>query len=128
MLRCESVGTTLNGSRPTQYQGDTVPDEIVDRKRIVRAPFAGVLMVTYNHEKYIGNAIESVARQQTDFPFGLIIGTVDVQIVIGIGATVFDHICIGQGSIIGGGSVVTKDIPADGVAYGNPCRVVRDAS
>src|SRR6266478_5835890 len=112
MLRCESVSTTLYSSRPTQCRGDTVPDELLDRKRIVRAPFAGVLIVTYNHEKYNGDAIESGARQLTDFPFGLIIGTVDVQIVIGIGATVFDHICIGEGSIIGGGSVVTKDIPA----------------
>ena len=28
-------------------------------------------------------------------------------------------------TVIGAGSVVTKDIPANVVAYGNPCRVVR---
>ena len=32
---------------------------------------------------------------------------------------------IGDRSIIGAGSVVTKDIPADVVAAGNPCRVIR---
>ena len=32
---------------------------------------------------------------------------------------------IGDNSVIGAGSVVTKDIPADCVAAGNPCRVIR---
>lgn len=32
---------------------------------------------------------------------------------------------IGRNSVIGAGSVVTKDIPANVVAVGNPCRVVR---
>ena len=33
---------------------------------------------------------------------------------------------IGEGSVIGAGSVVTKDIPANVVAVGNPCRVMRE--
>ncbi len=33
-----------------------------------------VLMLTYNHEKYIADAIESVVKQKTDFPFELVIG------------------------------------------------------
>ena len=32
---------------------------------------------------------------------------------------------IGKNSIIGAGSVVTKDIPANSLAVGNPCRVIR---
>ena len=32
---------------------------------------------------------------------------------------------IGDNSVIGAGSVVTKDIPANVVAVGNPCRVLR---
>ncbi len=32
---------------------------------------------------------------------------------------------MGRNSVIGAGSVVTKDIPANVVAVGNPCRVVR---
>ncbi|HAS21453.1 MAG TPA: sugar O-acetyltransferase, partial [Lachnospiraceae bacterium] len=31
----------------------------------------------------------------------------------------------GKDSVIGAGSVVTKDIPAGSVAVGNPCRVIR---
>lgn len=35
-------------------------------------------------------------------------------------------ITIGDNCVIGGGSVVTKDIPANSLAYGNPCRVIRE--
>ena len=35
-------------------------------------------------------------------------------------------VTIGENSVIGAGSVVTKDIPKNSVAYGNPCRVVRE--
>ena len=31
----------------------------------------------------------------------------------------------GSNVVIGGGSIVTKDIPSDSVAVGNPCRVIR---
>lgn len=34
-------------------------------------------------------------------------------------------ITIGYGSVIGAGSVVTKDIPANSLAVGNPCKVIR---
>lgn len=44
---------------------------------------------------------------------------------LGIGATIFNRISIGEGSIVGGGAVVTRDIPAGVVAFGVPARVVR---
>src|ERR1035438_6131598 len=37
-------------------------------------PKVGVLMITYNHEKFIAQALESVLMQKTDFPFELVIG------------------------------------------------------
>jgi acetyltransferase-like isoleucine patch superfamily enzyme len=46
--------------------------------------------------------------------------------VIGMGAIVFDHVQIGANSVIGGGSIVTKSIPEGVLAYGNPCRIVRE--
>lgn len=39
--------------------------------------------------------------------------------------TVVPGVSIGKNSVIGAGSVVTKDIPDDVVAVGNPCRVIR---
>ena len=44
---------------------------------------------------------------------------------IGAGSTVRDHISIGTNVVIGAGSVVTKDIPDNVIAYGNPARVMR---
>jgi maltose O-acetyltransferase len=44
---------------------------------------------------------------------------------IGGSAVILPGVTIGDRSIIGAGSVVTKDIPADAFAAGNPCRVIR---
>ena len=45
---------------------------------------------------------------------------------IGAGALIMPGVTIGDNSVIGAGSVVTKDIPANVVAVGNPCRVMRE--
>lgn len=45
---------------------------------------------------------------------------------IGAGVLIMPGVSIGDNTVIGAGSVVTKDIPANVVAYGNPCRVIRD--
>ena len=44
---------------------------------------------------------------------------------LGGGVIVLPGITVGARSIIGAGSVVTKDIPEDSVAVGNPCHVIR---
>lgn len=45
---------------------------------------------------------------------------------IGANSVVLPGVTIGANSVIGAGSVVTKDIPANVVAVGNPCRVLRE--
>lgn len=45
---------------------------------------------------------------------------------LGAGVVVLPGISIGDNSVIGAGSVVTKDIPANVVAVGNPCKVLRE--
>ena len=47
---------------------------------------------------------------------------------IGVNATILPFVTIGDGAIIGAGSVVTRDIPAGMVAYGSPAVVVRKVS
>jgi maltose O-acetyltransferase len=44
---------------------------------------------------------------------------------VGGGAIICPGVTIGARSIIGAGSVVTRDVPDDVFAAGNPCRVIR---
>lgn len=45
---------------------------------------------------------------------------------LGAGVIVLPGVTIGDNSVVGAGSVVTKDIPANVVAVGNPCRILRE--
>ncbi len=51
--------------------------------------------------------------------------TIGEDVWIGGSAVICPGVTIGDRSVIGAGSVVTKDIPADVFAAGNPCRVIR---
>lgn len=48
------------------------------------------------------------------------------RVWIGAGSIILPGVTIGDDSVIGAGSVVTKDIPSGVVAVGNPCRVLRN--
>ena len=45
---------------------------------------------------------------------------------LGAGVIVLPGVTIGDNTVIGAGSVVTKDIPSNVVAIGNPCRILRE--
>lgn len=45
---------------------------------------------------------------------------------IGAGAIILPGVTIGDDTVVGAGSVVTKDLPSHVVAVGNPCRVLRE--
>ena len=51
--------------------------------------------------------------------------TLGNNVLIGAGTKVLGPVYIGDNARIGAGSVVTKDIPANVLAVGNPCRVLR---
>lgn len=44
---------------------------------------------------------------------------------ITLGVTIMDRVEIGENSVIGSGSLVTKNIPENVLAYGNPCKIIR---
>lgn len=52
--------------------------------------------------------------------------TIGDNVWIGGGAIICPGVTVGENTTIGAGSVVVKDIPANVVAAGNPCRVIRE--
>lgn len=52
--------------------------------------------------------------------------TVGSNVWIGGNVAVLPGVTIGDDTVIGSGSVVTKDIPSGVIAAGNPCRVIRE--
>jgi len=51
--------------------------------------------------------------------------TVGNDVWFGAGVQVMPGVTIGDNVVIGGGSVVVKDIPSNSIAVGNPCKVIR---
>lgn len=47
---------------------------------------------------------------------------------IGAGVVILPGITIGDNVVIGAGSIVTKDLPSNVVAVGNPCKVLREVN
>lgn len=75
----------------------------------------GVSIVSSNHKS--NNLREHVAGKP------IVIGN---HVWIGSNATILPEVTIGNNVIIGANSVVTKDIPDNSVAVGNPCKVIKE--
>lgn len=52
--------------------------------------------------------------------------TIGNNVWIGADVTILPGVTIGDNTVIGAGSVVTKSVPANVLAVGNPCRVIRE--
>src|SRR5690348_5698893 len=66
--------------------------------------------------------LDAALRRQEEYGQPVEIGE---DVWVGGGAIILPGVRIGSRSVIGAGSVVTRDIPADVFAAGNPCRVMR---
>ena len=51
--------------------------------------------------------------------------SIEDDVWVGNAVIILDGVTIGRGAVIGAGSVVTRDVPANSVAVGNPARVIR---
>ena len=65
--------------------------------------------------------LDAALRRREEFGAPVTIGS---DVWVGGGALILPGVTIGSRSVIGAGSVVTRDIPDDVLAVGNPCRVV----
>ena len=73
-----------------------------------------------------GHPIDAERRNQgLEYAYPI---TVSDNVWIGAGVQVMPGVKIGSNVVIGGGSVVVKDIPDNVVAVGNPCRPIRPIS
>jgi len=80
--------------------------------------------VTFTNDLY-PRATNASGSLQTDEDWKVVPTLVRRRASIGSGSTILCGIEIGEGAIVGAGSVVTKDVPAGTVVAGNPARVLR---
>ncbi len=63
---------------------------------------------------------------QTEADWALVATLVKKGASIGTNATILGGVTVGEGAIIGAGSVVTRDVPAYTVVAGNPAKILRE--
>jgi len=80
--------------------------------------------VTFINDPY-PRAVTEDGALQTETDWVCIPTTVRKGASIGSSATILCGVTIGEGALVGAGSVVTKDVPARAVVAGNPAHVVR---
>jgi len=77
--------------------------------------------VTIGHHTTIGDF--TTVNPGTNIAGNVMVGK---NCQIGMGCNIFDGIKIGDNVIVGAGSLVTKDIPSNVLAYGNPCKIIKN--
>lgn len=75
---------------------------------------------------YTANHPTDVRRREKGYEWALPVKIRD-KVWIGGGVTILPGVTIGENTVIAAGSIVTKDIPANVIAAGNPCKVIKEA-
>ncbi len=92
------------------------PAQITIGDRVMFGPDVGLYTA--------GHPLDAPTRASgLEFARPIVIGD---DVWLGGGVRVMPGVTIGNGAVIGSGSVVTRDIPTGVLAYGNPCRVIRE--
>ena len=80
--------------------------------------------VMFTNDTY-PRATSADGRLQTEADWKVETAIVKRGASIGTGATILPNTCIGENAIVGAGSVVTRDVPANAITAGNPAKVLR---
>jgi UDP-2-acetamido-3-amino-2,3-dideoxy-glucuronate N-acetyltransferase len=83
--------------------------------------------VTFINDRY-PRAVNDSGELQTGDDWNVVPTIVRRRASIGSGSTILCGIEIGEGAIVGAGSVVTKDVPAGSIVAGNPARILRQVA
>lgn len=116
-FRCDYGYNIHVGENFYANMGCTILDEapVTFGDNVLLAP--NVSIYTAGHE-------ENVARRAEGWEYAYPV-TIGHNVWIGGSVVILPGVTIGDNSIIGGGSVVVKSIPANVIAVGNPCKVLR---
>jgi acetyltransferase-like isoleucine patch superfamily enzyme len=80
--------------------------------------------VMFINDRFPRSASES-GELQTEADWEVVPTLIKKGASIGSNATILCGVTVGEGAIIGAGSVVTRDVPPNTIAAGNPARVIR---
>lgn len=94
---------------------------ILDGAKVV---FGDNVFIAPNCSFYTATHPLDAERRNQGLEYALPI-TIGSNVWIGGGVTVLPGVTIGDNAVIGAGSVVVKSIPANCIAVGNPCRVIK---
>ena len=83
--------------------------------------------VTFINDRY-PRSVNDRGELQTGDDWKVVPTIVRRRASIGSGSTILCGVEIGEGAIVGAGSVVTKDVPAGSIVAGNPARILRQVA
>ena len=116
-LRCNLSNAIRIGNNCTINRNSMIMGNVIIGNDCMIAP--DCVVVGSNH---IFSDVNRNIKSQGISSKGIII---EDNVWLGAKAVVVDGVSIGSGSVIGAASVVTKDIPQNSIAIGNPCRVIK---
>lgn len=92
---------------------------------VARVKIGSNVMIAPNVSIYTAGHPLHPDSRNSGYEYGIPI-TIGDNVWIGGNSVILPGVTIGSNVVIGAGSVVTKDIPDNRVAAGNPCRVIRE--
>ena len=84
----------------------------------------GVMFINDNYPRSINEKGE--LEEEEDWSDRYVQTKIGNNVSIGSNATILGGVTVGEGAIIGAGAVVTKDVPPETIAVGNPAKIIKN--
>lgn len=116
-LRSNAGNKIILGEGCTINRGSLIMGEVEIGENCLIAPLCVIVGSNHNFD-----STSELINSQGISSKGIVI---EHNVWLGAQVIVLDGVSIGANSIIGAGSVVTKNIPSNSIAVGNPCKVIK---